>query len=146
MIKLKNLISESHHMNSYDIGPSTIHGKGVIAIKMIPTDTKLLMHIHSDDFNKYAYTDLGYYINHSETPNCEIMINNNRRFVRTLQDIHPDEELTCNYWNGPDDLERPDSFKKTGYQENGLRKSYNWNAKEVTNVSEPYIKYVLTRR
>ena len=146
MIKLKNLITESNHMDmSYDIGPSSINGKGVIAIKMIPAGCKGLAHIHSGDFNKYAYSDLGYFINHSETPNCDIVSNNNRRYIRILQDVQPDEELTCNYWDGPKDLERPDAFQEPEHDDFGLRKSSGWDIKTLTTVSEPYIKYVLTR-
>lgn len=146
MIKLKKLITESHHMDtSYTVGPSNINGKGVIAVKMIPAGCKALAHVHSSNFNVYAYSDLGYFINHSETPNCDIISNNNRRYIRTLQDIQPDEELTCNYWMGPSDLERPDTFQEPEHDETGLRKSSGWNIKKVTNVSEPYIKYVLSR-
>jgi hypothetical protein len=146
MIKLKKLITESNHMDtSYTVGPSNINGKGVIAVKMIPAGCKALAHVHSRDFNTYAYSDLGYFINHSETPNCDIVSNNNRRYIRTLQDIQPDDELTCNYWMGPNDLERPNTFQEPEHDETGLRKSSGWNIKKVTNVSEPYIKYVLSR-
>lgn len=146
MIKLKNLITESNHLDTaYHIAPSQINGKGVIAIKMIAKGSKGLAHIHTADFDTYAYSDLGYFINHSETPNCDIISNNNRRYIRTLQDINPDEELTCNYWHGPADLERPDSFQEPTHTADGLRQSSGWNIKKLADASEPYIKYVLTR-
>lgn len=147
MIKLKNLISESHHMDtSYTIGPSNINGKGVIAIKMIPANCKGLAHVHCNDFDTYSFTDLGYFINHSETPNCTMIENGNRRYVQSLNDIQPNEELTCNYWKLPIDMETPDEFEDFEYDSNGLRKSLYWNTKIITNVLEPYIKYVSTRR
>ena len=146
MIKLKNLITESHHLDtSYTIGPSSINGKGVIAIKIIPTGLKGLAHVHDNNFNTYAYSDLGYFINHSESPNCKMISNGNRRYIQAITDIQPDEELTCNYWEAPNDMERPTSFTKPEYDERGTRKHSGWNIQHVTNISEPYIKYVMTR-
>ena len=146
MIKLKKLITESHHMDtSYTIGPSNINGKGVIAVKMIPAGCKALAHVHSGNFKSYLFTNLGYYINHSDTPNCEMIVNGNRRYVQSIQDIQADEELTCNYWQGPSDLERPNTFQEPELDENGLRVGKSWKAKPINSVSEPYIKYVVTR-
>jgi len=147
MIKLKNLITESHHLDTaYHVAPSQINGKGVIAIKMIPKASKGLAHVHDFDFNTYAYSDLGYFINHSDTPNCVMISNGNRRYIQTINDIHPEEELTCNYWDGPEDLERPDTFHEFGRDNNGLRKTDGWNISKINSISEPYIKYVMTRR
>lgn len=146
MLKLKKLIAESYHMDtSYKISKSKINGKGVIAIKMIPAGCKALAHVHCNNFDIYSFTDLGYFINHSEKPNCIMIENGNRRYIQSLYDIHPNEELTCNYWMGPNDLERPDSFEDSEYDSNGLRKSLFFNTKIVTNILEPYIKYVETR-
>jgi len=146
MLKSKKLIAEVHHMDtSYKISKSKINGKGVIAIKMIPAGCKALAHVHCNNFDIYSFTDLGYFINHSENPNCIMIENGNRRYVHALQDIQPDEELTCNYWDGPTDLERPDTFQEPEYDKTGLRKSLYFNTKIVTNILEPYIKYVETR-
>ena len=147
MIKLKNLITESNHFdNSYHIAPSQINGKGVIAIKMIPNGSKSLAHVHDANFNTYAFSDLGYFINHSETPNCIILSNGNRRYIQTINDVQPEEELTCNYWEGPEDLEKPDTFQQPEHDEMGTRKNANWDIQHITNISEPYIKYVTIRR
>jgi hypothetical protein len=147
MIKLKNLITESNHFdNLYHIAPSQINGKGVIAIKMIPKGSKSLAHIHDANFNTYAFSELGYFINHSETPNCIILSNGNRRYIQTINDVQPEEELACNYWIGPDDLEKPDTFETAVHDNNGLRISNYWDAKKINSISEPYIKYVMIRR
>jgi hypothetical protein len=147
MIKLKNLITESNHFdNSYHIAPSQINGKGVIAIKMIPNGSKSLAHVHDANFNTYAFSDLGYFINHSETPNCIILSNGNRRYIQTINDVQPEEELTCNYWIGPDDLEKPDIFQEPVRDADGLRKMDGWNVSKINSISEPYIKYVTIRR
>jgi hypothetical protein len=147
MIKLKNLITESHYLDTaYQIGPSQINGKGVIAIKIIPNGSKSLAHIHDANFNTYAFSELGYFINHSETPNCIIQSNGNRRYIQTIEDIQPESELTCNYWVGPDDLEKPDTFETAIHDKNGLRISKYWDVKKINNISEPYVNYVMTRR
>lgn len=130
---------------AYVVAPSSINGKGVIAAKMIPAGCKALAHIHCGNFKTYLFTDLGYFINHSDTPNCEMIVNSNRRYIQSLYDIHPNEELTCNYWHCPTDLETPAEFEDFEYDSNGLRKSLFFNTKIVTNILEPYIKYVETR-
>lgn len=146
MIKLKNLITESDHLDTaYHVAPSQINGKGIIAIKSIPKNSKGLAHIHDANFNTYVFSDLGYFINHSDTPNCIITSKGNRRYIQTINDIQPDEELTCNYWDGPNDLETPDSFQQLNYNKDGLRNSSGWNIRKLKNISEPYIKYVMTR-
>jgi SET domain-containing protein len=146
-IKLKNLIQDSYHINdACCIKPSSISGKGVIALKMIPKGQQGLAHLHSPSFDRYAHTDLGYYINHSETPNCVMISKNNKRFIESVQDIHPDDELTCNYWLNPADLEKPDTFDQIKRDDNGMRQMNNWNVKQITRLSEPYIKYVMIQK
>ncbi len=146
MLKSKKLIAEVHHMDtSYKISKSKINGKGVIAIKMIPAGCKALAHVHCNNFDIYSFTDLGYFINHSENPNCIMIENGNRRYVQALYDIQSGEELTCNYWKFPIDMETPAEFEDFEYDPNGLRTSLYFNTKIVTNILEPYIKYVETR-
>jgi hypothetical protein len=147
MIKLQNLITESYHLDTaYTVGPSTINGKGVIAIKSIPASCKGLAHVHSHDFKTYLFTDLGYFINHSDTPNCEMIVNSNRRYIRVLQDIQSDEELTCNYWHCPKDLERPTQFKEFERDANGMRIYPHGHSKIISRIANPHIKYAITKR
>ena len=46
---------------------------------------------------EYRWTELGRMYNHSEEPNCERKQHNNKWFLKTIQDIDKNIELTLKY-------------------------------------------------
>ena len=62
----------------------------------IPKDTTIGM-THIEVGNDLIRTPLGGFINHSEEPNCERKQHNNRWFLKTIQDIDRNRELTLRY-------------------------------------------------
>ena len=103
--------------NLYYIKESPIHGKGVFASVKLNKDSDLgvvivkhkknikyfrlydtdrFMKDHNGDIFK-EHRSISRYINHSETPNTEIIINENTCRLRTINDIKEGEEITVNY-------------------------------------------------
>ena len=79
------------------IDKSTIEGVGLFAKEEISKGVYLgITHIQTE---KYALvrTPLGGFINHSETPNCKIKKDRDTKYLITLADIKPGEELTVKY-------------------------------------------------
>ena len=84
------------------IGPSSIHGAGILAIEDIPGEVVIgISHVYDPNFqHNYIRTPLGGFINHSETPNCELIEDDgdyHYKKVRTLNKIKEGEELTLKY-------------------------------------------------
>lgn len=107
-----------------EVKPSSIHGKGVFAIKQIPKGTRLYeykgLKVRRDDLpNDYVtgLTSMVYvmsldddfvidaeregndarFINHSCNPNCEVYFLNNAPFIYTTRLIEKGEELSFDY-------------------------------------------------
>ena len=78
------------------IKKSKIHGLGLFSLAEIPKDTTMGM-THIEVGNDLIRTPLGGWINHSENPNCERKQHNNRWFLKTIQDIDRNKELTLKY-------------------------------------------------
>ena len=84
------------------IGPSDIHGAGIIAKEDIPAEIDMgITHIYDPEFqHDYIRTPLGGFINHSETPNCELVEDDNDvsyKRIKTLHKIEAGKELTLKY-------------------------------------------------
>jgi SET domain-containing protein len=83
------------------IKPSKIEGLGLFAVKPIVKRLCLgVTHIENVDFfDGWIRTPLGGFINHSDTPNCEIVHSEMfpQKLLLTLRDIEPLEELTVTY-------------------------------------------------
>ena len=80
------------------IQPSKVEGLGLFAIKDIPAYEVIGM-THARWYgepNNLLRTPLGGFINHSDTPNCEIQ-GKMTRYLYTLEDIEPGSELTVKY-------------------------------------------------
>jgi len=97
---------------SLTIKPSAIHGNGLFATENIPNGTVLgISHIHHDLFpNGWIRTPLGGFTNHSETPNCKLVVDTiddifaqdegfltEIKLLQTTENIKGGTELTCTY-------------------------------------------------
>ena len=78
------------------IGKSTIEGLGLIATDLIPAETAI-GRIHFLCNGEICRTPLGAFGNHSDTPNCEKVEDENGWFIYALQDIEEGKEITWKY-------------------------------------------------
>ena len=82
--------------NSLTIKPSDIDGLGLFAREFIKAGT--LMGITHHLRGEIIRTPLGGFINHSRTPNCELIdVDQEYYRLQTLKDIVRGEELTISY-------------------------------------------------
>ena len=84
------------------IGPSQIHGAGILAIEDIPGEVVMgISHVYDPNFqHDWIRTPLGGFINHSEKPNCELIDddeNTDYKRIKTTKKIEQGEELTLKY-------------------------------------------------
>ena len=82
------------------IKQSEIEGLGLYSTESLyPGQYLGITHIADDRFeNGYIRTPLGGFINHSDTPNCEVREDVDRSLMLfTLRQILPNEELTLKY-------------------------------------------------
>ena len=83
------------------IGPSDIHGAGILAKEDIPGEVVIgITHVYDPNFqHDWIRTPLGGFINHSESPNCELVEDDNDEYKRlkTLKKINEGEELALKY-------------------------------------------------
>ena len=78
---------------------SKIHGLGLFASKEIKRGVELgISHVKDDRFlHGYIRTSLGGFFNHSETPNCEALYENDLIKLKTINFIRINEEVTVDY-------------------------------------------------
>ena len=83
------------------IGPSQIHGAGILAKEDIPGEVVIgITHVYDPNFqHDYIRTPLGGFINHCEKANCELVDDENDDYkkLKTLRKIEEGEELTLKY-------------------------------------------------
>ena len=83
------------------IGPSDIHGAGIIAQDDIPAEIDMgISHVYDPNFqHDYIRTPLGGFINHSNEANCELVEDEDSEYkrLRTLRKVLAGEELTLKY-------------------------------------------------
>ena len=82
------------------IKQSVIDGLGLYSIESLyPGQYLGITHVANDRFeNGYIRTPLGGFINHSDTPNCEVREDvDGNLMLFTLRPILPNEELTLKY-------------------------------------------------
>ena len=84
------------------IGPSQIHGAGILAIEDIPGEVVIgITHIYDPNFiHNYIRTPLGGFVNHSDSPNCELIEDDedaDYKKLKTLHKIESGKELTLKY-------------------------------------------------
>ena len=82
------------------IKQSEIEGLGLYSTESLyPGQYLGITHVSNDRFeNGYIRTPLGGFINHSDTPNCEVRTDvDSNLMLFTLRQILPNEELTLKY-------------------------------------------------
>ena len=82
------------------IKQSEIEGLGLYSTESLyPGQYLGITHVSNDRFeNGYIRTPLGGFINHSDTPNCEVRKDvDSNLMLFTLRQILPNEELTLKY-------------------------------------------------
>ena len=81
------------------IKQSDIEGMGLYSTCAIESGTNLGMtHYKAPELeNGWCRTPLGGFINHSENPNCELIGIGKAKYIITMSDIMPEEELTLKY-------------------------------------------------
>ena len=102
MGKCKNKDPYKPLPNYLSIGPSDVHGVGIIAKEDIPREMELgISHVYDPEFqHNYIRTPLGGFINHSEEPNCELVDKDDDyhyKTIRTIKRVEEGEELTLKY-------------------------------------------------
>lgn len=84
-----------------DIQDSEIDGKGLFAKQIIKENTNIgISHVMLNDPSIWIRTPVGGFVNHSDKPNCMIVIDQaftHLYFLFTTQEIMPGEELTVKY-------------------------------------------------
>ena len=84
-----------------DIQDSEIDGKGLFAKQIIKENTNIgISHVMIDNPEIWIRSPLGGFVNHSEEPNCHIVIDKTYThlyFLFTKEQIMPGEELTVKY-------------------------------------------------
>jgi hypothetical protein len=78
---------------------STIHGLGLFATDNIDANFRIgVTHVKDVRFpDGYCRTPLGGFFNHSDTPNCKVVHEDEFIFLETLSEIKSGEELTATY-------------------------------------------------
>jgi SET domain-containing protein len=83
------------------IGKSEIDGNGLFATDNIDSGHTIgVTHVRDDRFDDgYIRTPLGGFFNHSETPNCKVVIDEENGYIKlkTIKEIKVGEELTATY-------------------------------------------------
>ena len=85
--------------NYLTIKKSDIHGLGLFATEEIKKGVELgISHVKDHRFlHGYIRTSLGGFFNHSTTPNCEAVYENDFIKIRTLSIVNSGDEITVDY-------------------------------------------------
>lgn len=85
------------------LSESKIHGNGIFTAKNIKKDNFILNAI--DEQNRV--TNIGTKINHSYNPNAILTYKINKYNLYAIRDINKNEEITANYNDTPDFINKP---------------------------------------
>jgi hypothetical protein len=96
----------------YTIGNSLIHGKGVISSAFYKQWDVIGVAIVFCKIGFVITEDLGKYVNHSYFPNSKLIRSGLVFNLVAIKDIKSGEEITANYNDSPEFIERAKSFYK----------------------------------
>ena len=92
-------------MSSFKIGPSNIHGKGVLALRHLKKGDSLGEAIIYEWWGIFPIPsitkDLGIWINHSYKPNSNLKWKHSAWHLVTTEPIETGEEVSLNYEDTP---------------------------------------------
>jgi hypothetical protein len=95
-----------HQTSPWIVGPSRIHGRGVLCARAVPRDATIGVSHWWWQGRWNTTPDLGTFHNHSETPSCRNVTVGSYRYLVALRDLAPGDEVTVDYRLQPD-LEQP---------------------------------------
>lgn len=90
----------------YCVGPSKIHGDGLIAKSFIYANQ--IIGVAIDGTRVTA--DMGKWVNHCYQPNAQLQFHNNRYYLVALKDIDRGQEIVANYHHTPHFIKKPESW------------------------------------
>ena len=90
----------------YIIGPSAIHGQGVIAVRDVEPGETIGKAVIIDGI-KPVITDMGKYVNHTYQPNSRLQYIERRFDLIATRPIKAGEEIAADYNDTPWFLEKP---------------------------------------
>lgn len=100
------------YFDNFSKGVSTIHGIGIIANKQLVKDQTIGIGIYFFLGYPIVTNNFGSLINHSFTPNSQLIWKNLRWHVVAYDTINQGEEITVNYNNTPFYIENAKSHYK----------------------------------
>ena len=89
--------------DGFTIDKSPIHGLGLFSTEEIRCDTLIGVvlvsppNIRTSFHNDFIRTPLGGFGNHSDDPNCKKIFYNDVWWIKSIEDIKPNEEITWGY-------------------------------------------------
>lgn len=83
--------------NNFEVGDSSIHGKGVIATKYMEPGEFINVALVPMGMGGHKATCFGRYINHCDTPNAETKLEDNYYKTYCTENISPADEITVDY-------------------------------------------------
>lgn len=94
----------------FHIGPSAIHGQGIILDKFYKPGDRIAIGIYYGFLFPVITDNFGKWINHSWNPTGYLDWDNNRRawWVAAKYNLYPGTELTVDYRFTPDFIKKPD--------------------------------------
>jgi len=96
-------------MQGYQLKPSPIHGQGVFTTKKFQAKENIDLGIVFIFWTFPIVTShFGRWLNHSYQPNGELAWQDGKWYIRAIEDIEPDEEITINYDCTPWYIKKPD--------------------------------------
>lgn len=93
----------SHFNHLFAIGPSKIHGKGLMAKTFIHKGQIIGVVIDGRKVTR----DMGKWVNHSYQPNARLLLYRNRYYLVALKNIDRGQEIVADYRDTPDFIEKP---------------------------------------
>lgn len=88
--------------DSWVIGPSKIHGQGVLAKRALAPGTLVGVGIgYRLGVFPTITSDFGAWINHSFKPSCKLLLMNGNHWVVANSAIEPGDEITVDYRSTP---------------------------------------------
>jgi hypothetical protein len=99
------------YKNNYYIGPSKIHGNGLMANRNFRKGQIIGVVVYYS-FNLFPQItgEFGSWVNHSYNPNSQLYYRDNRYYLVAIQDIYGNQEIVANYNHTPWFIKKPEHW------------------------------------